>query len=70
MLQHKAGIHVKGAGSKVSAARRCRIVVARAASSFQTGSAGESEALRGVKVVNAADGFEVDLLSLWQVGKN
>lgn len=37
---------------------------------LQRGSTAEWEALQGVKVVSAADGFEVDLLSLWQVGKH
>lgn len=32
-----------------------------------SGVSSEYEALKGAKVVSAADGFEVDLLSLWQV---
>jgi hypothetical protein len=37
---------------------------------LQRSSGAEWEALKGVKVVSAADGFEVELLSLWQVGKH
>jgi hypothetical protein len=71
MLQHRALVSKSHAGS--STATRARVVRVRAASSSQQTPVGlqtsgaEYEALKGIKVVSAADGFEVDLLSLWQV---
>lgn len=72
LLQHKA-LGSKS-GSRRTSAIRARVVRVRAASSsqqtsvgLQTTSGAEYEALKGIKVVSAADGFEVDLLSLWQV---
>jgi hypothetical protein len=70
--------HRKALGSHccygTSTAIRAHTSRVRAASSFQQTSAGlqttsgaDYEALKGIKVVSAADGFEVDVLSLWQV---
>lgn len=71
-LQHKtAAVRCPRASP---AAPKLKVVTARAASSSSPAPAGQGqlvagdyEALRGCKVVSAADGFEVDLLSLWQV---
>lgn len=67
MLQHKAHLRVQRSAAAASSSNR-RVVVTRAASSAQQAT-GDYETLRGLKVTSAADGFEVDLLSLWQVGK-
>lgn len=74
MLQQKAMCPQQRAGaSRVIQPRTLRV---RSASSPQqqtvglqttTSNSAEYEALKGIKVVSAADGFEVDLLSLWQV---
>jgi hypothetical protein len=66
MLQHKAHLRVQRSAAAASSRNR-RVVVTRAASSAQQAT-GDYETLRGLKVTSAADGFEVDLLSLWQVG--
>lgn len=71
MLQHRAPQLRCAAVTKTQGCRLVRVKTAstpqQQTAALQSSDSAEYETLKGLKVVSAVDGFEVDLLSLWQV---